>query len=71
MAALNLDLLQKRKNIPALFKVLFGMRQPSEPKEIKKLKVFDTSLNEYQQEAVRFVLGSPEISLIHGPPGKI
>ncbi|GAA5814691.1 hypothetical protein MFLAVUS_008190 [Mucor flavus] len=70
LAALNLDLLQKRKNIPALFKVLFGMRQPSEPKEIKKLKVFDTSLNEYQQEAVRFVLGSPEISLIHGPPGK-
>lgn len=71
MTALNLDLLQKGKNIPAVFKVLFGMQQPSEPKEIKKLKIFDTSLNEYQREAVRFVLGSPEISLIHGPPGKI
>ncbi|KAI8075733.1 P-loop containing nucleoside triphosphate hydrolase protein [Thamnidium elegans] len=44
------------------------MQQPSKPKEIKNLKIFDKTLNEDQQEAVRFVLGSPEISLIHGPP---
>ncbi|GAA5795204.1 hypothetical protein HPULCUR_000558 [Helicostylum pulchrum] len=70
LANLNLDLLQTTNNTPVLFKVLFGMRNPSKPKEIKNLRIFDTSLNEYQQEAVRFVLGSPEISLIHGPPGK-
>jgi DNA polymerase alpha-associated DNA helicase A len=37
--------------------------------EYADLEFFDESLNESQRDAIRFSLGSPRISLIHGPPG--
>lgn len=66
----GLDLLEKRCNEGGsnLINVLLGETNPSIPSKVD-LKLFDESLNESQQEAVRFALGSPEIALIHGPPG--
>ncbi|GAA5812125.1 hypothetical protein MFLAVUS_005575 [Mucor flavus] len=58
----------KSKNPSKLVEVLFGSHILSEPKDMTELNFKDTSLNEYQKDAIRFVLGSPEISLIHGPP---
>ena len=58
-------------------RVLFGqasptplpsdLNDPSNP--LHKLEWNDASLNESQQEAIRFALGSREVALIHGPPG--
>lgn len=59
----------KSKNVSKLEEVLFELRILSEPKDMTELNFKDTSLNEYQKDAIRFVLGSPEISLVHGPPG--
>ncbi|KAF2154048.1 DNA helicase [Myriangium duriaei CBS 260.36] len=55
-----------------LARVLFGQSSPtpilagdlSEPVEWK-----DPSLNDSQQDAIRFALASREVALIHGPPG--
>ncbi|KAG2229940.1 hypothetical protein INT48_001206, partial [Thamnidium elegans] len=58
-----------KRNLSVLAEVLLGLRHLSEPKDMTKINFKDTSLNEYQKEAVRFALGSPELSLIHGPPG--
>jgi DNA polymerase alpha-associated DNA helicase A len=58
-------------------RVLFGqasptplpsdLNEPSNP--LHKLEWNDPSLNDSQQEAIRFALASREIALIHGPPG--
>jgi DNA polymerase alpha-associated DNA helicase A len=58
-------------------RVLFGqssptplpsdLNDPSNP--LHKLEWNDPSLNDSQQEAIRFALASREIALIHGPPG--
>ncbi|KAH7380415.1 P-loop containing nucleoside triphosphate hydrolase protein [Phaeosphaeria sp. MPI-PUGE-AT-0046c] len=58
-------------------RVLFGqasptplpsdLNDPSNP--LHKLEWTDPSLNESQQEAIRFALASREVALIHGPPG--
>lgn len=54
-----------------LLRVLFGLSSPS-PQDlstIKDLEFLDPSLNESQKEAIRFAMASPEVALIHGPPG--
>ncbi|KLU87657.1 DNA helicase [Magnaporthiopsis poae ATCC 64411] len=59
-----------------LMRVLFGLSSPSpvppdlsaDP-ELSTIEWVDPSLNESQKDAVRFALASPEIALIHGPPG--
>ncbi|KAI4672927.1 uncharacterized protein J4E78_001430 [Alternaria triticimaculans] len=58
-------------------RVLFGqasptplpsdLNDPSNP--LHKLEWNDPSLNDSQQEAIRFALASQEVALIHGPPG--
>ncbi|KAI4952652.1 hypothetical protein J4E91_003124 [Alternaria rosae] len=58
-------------------RVLFGqasptplpsdLNDPSNP--LHKLEWKDPSLNDSQQEAIRFALASREVALIHGPPG--
>lgn len=55
-----------------LMRVLFGQSstvtvQPSDMK--KDLDWMDHSLNNSQKEAIKFALASPEVALIHGPPG--
>lgn len=52
-----------------LTNVLLGLSDLSTPQLMDEIKFFDETLNDSQKEAVRFALGSPEISLIHGPPG--
>ncbi|KAI4934686.1 hypothetical protein J4E85_002544 [Alternaria conjuncta] len=61
----------------AFMRVLFGqasptplpsdLNDPSNP--LHKLEWNDPSLNDSQQEAIRFALASREVALIHGPPG--
>ena len=60
-----------------LTRVLFGLDTPMcvpqdargfEP-EIKEMDFLDKTLNDSQKDAVRFALASPELALIHGPPG--
>jgi DNA polymerase alpha-associated DNA helicase A len=58
-------------------RVLFGqasptplpsdLNDPSNP--LHKLEWNDPSLNDSQQEAIRFAIASREVALIHGPPG--
>ena len=54
-----------------LMRVLFGLSSPSPPDlaSVKDLEFIDPSLNDSQKEAIRFALASPEVALIHGPPG--
>ncbi|KAL8370811.1 hypothetical protein RB595_000922 [Gaeumannomyces hyphopodioides] len=59
-----------------LMRVLFGLSSPSpvpldlgtDP-DLSNIEWIDPTLNESQKDAVRFALASPEIALIHGPPG--
>ncbi|KAH8155178.1 uncharacterized protein LAJ45_00187 [Morchella importuna] len=55
-----------------LVDVLFGRRTPAVLKsghEREDISWFDGGLNDSQKEAVGFALASPEVALIHGPPG--
>jgi DNA polymerase alpha-associated DNA helicase A len=54
-----------------LMRVLFGLSSPSPPdlSSAKDLEFIDPSLNDSQKDAIRFALASPEVALIHGPPG--
>jgi DNA polymerase alpha-associated DNA helicase A len=50
--------------------VLFGLSSPSPAHEAStEFEWFDATLNESQKSAIKFALASPEIALIHGPPG--
>lgn len=56
----------------SLTQVLFGQSSPtpiSEDDLKAGVKWLDPSLNDSQQEAIRFALASREVALIHGPPG--
>jgi hypothetical protein len=54
-----------------LVNVLLGQTRLSSPETLKdKIEFFDETLNQSQKNAVEFALSSPEIALIHGPPGK-
>ncbi|KAI9348834.1 P-loop containing nucleoside triphosphate hydrolase protein [Pilaira anomala] len=68
----GLDTLQKKSAEGGgthLMNVLLGQSDLSIPQVMNDVAFFDETLNASQKEAVRFALGSPEISLIHGPPG--
>ncbi|PVG02231.1 P-loop containing nucleoside triphosphate hydrolase protein [Serendipita vermifera] len=54
----------------ALQRVLFGLSAPSPPEDIGEVQYFNTtSLNPSQKKSVKLALSSPELALIHGPPG--
>ncbi|KAF9183051.1 hypothetical protein BGZ50_004466 [Haplosporangium sp. Z 11] len=56
----------------ALTNVLFGRQKPTFDDawaDLSKIKFLDPTLNESQQEAVRFALAAEQVALIHGPPG--
>src|ERR1700761_4236904 len=54
-------------------RVLFGhsSSSPVSDADLRTLKIdwIDPTLNDSQKDAVRFAKESPEIALIHGPPG--
>jgi DNA polymerase alpha-associated DNA helicase A len=54
-----------------LMRVLFGLSSPSPPdaSTFKNIEFLDPSLNDSQKQAIRFALSSPDVALIHGPPG--
>ena len=57
-----------RGRLGKLREILMGEKQPTfhpDPPEVR----FQTSLNESQQEAVRFALSANDLAIIHGPPG--
>ncbi|CAK7229322.1 hypothetical protein SBRCBS47491_007206 [Sporothrix bragantina] len=63
-------------NYTPLMRVLFGLSSPGlsgdtqkDEKDEKDVEWVDPSLNDSQKDAVRFALRSPEVALIHGPPG--
>lgn len=58
------------QNSNNLVQVLLGQKRPLPPQTINDITFFDETLNESQKDAVKFALGSHEIALIHGPPGK-
>ncbi|WPH02422.1 DNA polymerase alpha-associated DNA helicase A-like protein [Acrodontium crateriforme] len=73
---LNSTMTRLQKMLPSehssLTQVLFGQSSPTPVSNEEKqanIQWHDTSLNESQQEAIRFALASREIALIHGPPG--
>lgn len=55
----------------SLMQVLFGLSSPAttDTSTLEDIQFLDPSLNDSQKYAVKFALSSPEISLIHGPPG--
>lgn len=67
----GLEKLQKKSEEGGsnLINVLLGQSDISTPQIMDDITFFDETLNASQKEAVRFALGSPEVSLIHGPPG--
>ncbi|KAH0254745.1 DNA helicase, partial [Aureobasidium melanogenum] len=55
-----------------LMRVLFGQSSAVsvQPRDMaEELEWLDPSLNDSQKEAIKFALASPEVALIHGPPG--
>ncbi|KAK3722529.1 hypothetical protein LTR37_002521 [Vermiconidia calcicola] len=73
---LNFTMTRLQKMQPSehstLTQVLFGQSSPTPiPADDLKaeLKWHDPTLNDSQQQAIRFALASREVALIHGPPG--
>lgn len=54
-----------------LQQVLLGLSSPgtADSSQYKDMTFFDQTLNPSQKDAIRFALSSPEVALIHGPPG--
>ncbi|GAN10114.1 DNA helicase protein [Mucor ambiguus] len=67
----GLERLQKKceQGGSSLINVLLGQSDLSTATIPTDISFFDETLNDSQKEAVRFALGSPEVALIHGPPG--
>lgn len=66
------QLLKSPNDISPLARILLGQNSPSSPHDkssLEDFQFFDTSLNVSQREAVKHALLSPELALIHGPPG--
>ena len=68
---MNRLLKKEEAHFTRLEQVLLGLMKPGEVdmKRFEEIDFFDATLNESQKRAVRFALASPEVSLIHGPPG--
>lgn len=51
--------------------ISMGVKKASEgdPVDWKKMSFFNERLNDWQKQAVAMVLQSPEVALVHGPPG--
>lgn len=51
--------------------VLLGLSSPGTPQmdAFNEVEFFDPTLNDSQKDAIRFALASPDVALIHGPPG--
>lgn len=71
MLRLHDNLKRSTQSVPEIIKLVFGQRGLAKPKDMTDLVLKDKSLNEFQQQAVRFTLGSPHLALIHGPPGEL
>ena len=60
-------------DLTPFIRILFGQSTPSSVSstDLSSLSIdwVDPTLNPSQQDAVRFALASPEVALIHGPPG--
>ncbi|KAI5780203.1 DNA helicase-like protein [Peziza echinospora] len=69
----HLNTLSEAGRLGTLHRILFGLETPSPPDHtalnINTVEFFDDTLNESQRAAVVFSLASPEVALIHGPPG--
>lgn len=66
--------LQKMKpdEYSSFIRVIFGLSSVSPVSEedmTRETEWVDLSLNDSQKDAIKFALASPEIALIHGPPG--
>ncbi|OBZ85970.1 DNA polymerase alpha-associated DNA helicase A [Choanephora cucurbitarum] len=69
-ALYNLKIKDKLSSYNSLASVLLEKETPILPSIHRdKLIPFDWKLNKYQKEAASFAIASPEIALIHGPPG--
>jgi len=68
---LNILFRTPEQSYTSLQRVLFGVSPPGppDPSLVKNMQFLDPSLNPSQQDAIRFALSSPDIALIHGPPG--
>ena len=49
--------------------IIIGTRELRRPSENNNDLVFKTQLNASQKDAVAFALASPDVAIIHGPPG--
>lgn len=70
--ALSKLLKTPQEGFTSLQRVLLGLDSPSmpDPSElIQHLAFTNDNLNESQKQAIKFALASPQIALIHGPPG--
>lgn len=61
----------EERDYSTLVRVLFGKDSPTLVPEsgCGPILFQDQTLNDSQREAIRFALASPEVALIHGPPG--
>ncbi|KAJ8252013.1 hypothetical protein COCON_G00213250 [Conger conger] len=53
----------------SLISVLFGYSEPGSLSQTNPIDFFNTSLDEFQREAVTFSLAQRDLAIIHGPPG--
>ncbi|KIW13912.1 hypothetical protein PV08_06693 [Exophiala spinifera] len=67
----TLSKLLKMPAYSSLQRVLLGLSSPGsvDMDKTKGLEFFDANLNPSQKDAIRFALSSPDVALIHGPPG--
>lgn len=70
--ALNKMLKTTEGQLSSLQRVLLGLNSPgtADAQKMKQdLTFVNTTLNQSQQDAIKFALASPDLALIHGPPG--
>ncbi len=58
-----------RKNRTAVLREIFLGEEQPDRRRARKLRLYNESLNEYQQEAVKRCLAASDAALVHGPPG--
>ncbi|MGB0388952.1 MAG: AAA domain-containing protein [Ardenticatenaceae bacterium] len=68
-AALEKARFAKGDRLSELRRVLLREQEPSFRRGHAPLQLLDQSLNQSQQEAIRFALSINDVGLIHGPPG--